>query len=37
MIRGRRTFAVKGVCPRHGEDVNQTLENATFSKARSHT
>jgi hypothetical protein len=36
MIRGRRTFTVKGACPRHGEDVNQTLENATFSEARSH-
>ena len=37
MIRGRRTFTVKGACPRHGEDVDQTLENYTFSEARSHT
>jgi len=36
MIRGRRTFTVKGVCPSHGEDVSQTLDAATFSEARLH-
>ena len=37
MISGRRTFIVKGSCPCHGEDVAQTLENYTFTEARSHT
>ena len=34
MSKGRQTYRVKGACPIHGEDVEQTLENATFTEAR---
>ena len=34
MSKGRRTYRVKGACPIHGEDVEQTLENYTFTEAK---
>jgi hypothetical protein len=36
MVRGRRDLIVRGACPRHGEDVSQTLEKCTFTEARSY-
>lgn len=37
MPRGRRSFKVRGACHRHGEDVEQILENYTFTEAKLYT
>ena len=37
MISGRKTLEVMGSCTEHGDDVRLTLENSTFTEARSHT
>ena len=37
MTSMRKTFIVRGACPRHGEDAARTLDKYTFTKARLHT
>jgi hypothetical protein len=37
IVKGRRTFEVKGACPHHGEDTVQILKDYTFSEARIYT
>jgi hypothetical protein len=36
-MAGRKNYQVRLACPIHGEDVKQTLTNATYTEAKEYT